>query len=394
MIAVYDSRRSAVDAGHVRLVVALARGRREVVQAVELGGAEFDAVGSGVFLDAGNPPGSGDGSDVVAAGQQPRQRGLCRRGSDLGADGLHLVDDAQVALEVLAGEPRVGLAPVVIGEVVHGADPPGQQAMAERRVGNEPGPEPAQERQDFDLEVAGPERVFGLQRGHRTHGMRPADRIGTGLGQSDVAYLAFGDQLGQRADRLFDGRVRVDAVLVVEVDVVGAEPLERAFDRGLHIVGAAVDDAGAAARVGDETELRRHDDAVAPALDGLADNFLAMEGAVDLGGVDVRDPEVQRPVNGADRLGVIEPPAGGVDAGHSHGSQTDAGDIKPAQRYMLHQVLLWHYDEPNPASAAGHLGLARFRSAVAIPDNRLPRARRSCCWQVYWQPTPRPGIPA
>src|SRR5215218_8962358 len=347
MTAVYNSRRSAVDAGHVRLVVALARGRHEVVQAVELGGGEFDAVGSGVFLDAGNPPGSGDGSDVVAAGQQPRQRGLCRRGSDLGADGLHFVDDAQVALEVLAGEPRVGLAPVVIGEVVHGADPPSQQAMAERRVGNEPDPEPAQQRQDFGLDVAGPERVFGLQRGHRMHGVCPADRLGAGLGQSDVAYLAFGDQLGQRADRLFDGRVRVDAVLVVEVDVVGAEPLERAFDRGLHIVCAAVDDAGAAAGVGDETELGRHDDVVAPALDGLADNFLAVEGAVDLGGVDVGDPEVQRPVNGADRLGVIEPPAGGVDAGHGHGSQTDAGDIEPAQRYMLHQVLLWHY-QSNP----------------------------------------------
>jgi hypothetical protein len=81
---------------------------------------------------------------------------------------------------------------------------------------------------------------------------------------------------------------------------------------------------------------------------GLADNFLAVEGAVDLGGVDVGDPEVQRPVNGADRLGVIEPPAGGVDASHGHGSQTDAGDIKPAQRYMLHQVLLWDYHESKP----------------------------------------------
>lgn len=123
-----------------------------------------------------------------------------------------------------------------------------------------------------------------------------------------MAHLAFGDQFGQRADGLLDGRVRVDAVLVVEVDVVGAEPLERAFDRGLHVAGAAVDDAGAAVGVGDETELGRHDDVLASALDGLADDFLAVEGAVDLGGVDVGDPEVQRPVDGADRLGVIEPP--------------------------------------------------------------------------------------
>jgi hypothetical protein len=124
---------------------------------------------------------------------------------------------------------------------------------------------------------------------------------------------------------------RVDAVLVVEVDVVGAEPQERAFDRGPYVDGAAVDDAGTATGVGDQAELRRHHDVVAPALDGLADDFLAVEGAVDLGGVDVGDPEVQRPVDGADRLGVIETPARGVGAGHGHGSQADAGDIEPAQ---------------------------------------------------------------
>ena len=36
----------------------------------------------------------------------------------LGGDGLDLVDDAQVLLEVPLGEARVGLAPVVVGEVV------------------------------------------------------------------------------------------------------------------------------------------------------------------------------------------------------------------------------------------------------------------------------------
>jgi hypothetical protein len=49
---------------------------------------------------------------------------------------------------------------------------------------------------------------------------------GTGLGQADVKHLALGDQLGQRADGLLDGRVRVDPVLVVQVDVVRTEPLE------------------------------------------------------------------------------------------------------------------------------------------------------------------------
>jgi hypothetical protein len=47
--------RSAVDDGHVPFVVTLARGRREVVQPLDLRGAQLDAVGGGVLLDTGDP---------------------------------------------------------------------------------------------------------------------------------------------------------------------------------------------------------------------------------------------------------------------------------------------------------------------------------------------------
>ena len=59
----------------------------------------------------------------------------------------------------------------------------------------------------------------------------------------------------------------VDAVLVVEVDVVGAEPLERAFDGEADVLGAAVEPA--AAGVGHEPELGAEDDLVAAALEWL-----------------------------------------------------------------------------------------------------------------------------
>ena len=53
----------------------------------QLVGGELDAVGGGVLLDAGDSAGAGDRGDVVAAGQQPGERGLCGGGADLGADG-------------------------------------------------------------------------------------------------------------------------------------------------------------------------------------------------------------------------------------------------------------------------------------------------------------------
>ena len=56
------------------------------------------------------------------------------------------------------------------------------------------------------------------------------------------------------------------------------------------------------------------------------DELLAVERAVDLGGVDVGDAQVERAVDGADGLGVVQAAAGGVGAGHGHGAEADPGD--------------------------------------------------------------------
>ena len=110
--------------------------------------------------------------------------------------------------------------------------------------------------------------------------------------------LALRDQLGHGADGLLDGRVGVDAVLVVEVDVVGAEPLERAFDGEADVLRAAVERPRAAAGVGDQAELGGQDGLVAAAFERPADELLVGVGPVDLGGVDERDAQVERPVDG------------------------------------------------------------------------------------------------
>jgi hypothetical protein len=56
---------SAVDDGHIPLVVALAGGRRQVVQPFDLLGAQLDAVGGGVLLDTGDALRAGNRGDVV-----------------------------------------------------------------------------------------------------------------------------------------------------------------------------------------------------------------------------------------------------------------------------------------------------------------------------------------
>src|SRR5712691_1195079 len=123
---------SAVDDGHVSLLMAFARSRGEVVEPLDLLRAQLDSVGCGVLFDAGDALGAGDRGDVVALREEPGQRGLCWCCIELGGDGLDLVDDAEVLLEVALGEARVVLAPVVVGEILGGADRPGEEAVPER----------------------------------------------------------------------------------------------------------------------------------------------------------------------------------------------------------------------------------------------------------------------
>ena len=127
-----------------------------------------------------------------------------------------------------------------------------------------------------------------------------------------------------RPDRLLDRRVRVDPVLVVEIDVVDAEALEAAFDRLPHVVRAAVDPSAPWGRGALDAELGGDHDAVAPALDGAADEFLVGVRAVHVGRVEEGDAELERAVDGGDRLGLV--PAG-VELAHPHAAQPDGGDL-------------------------------------------------------------------
>jgi hypothetical protein len=129
-----------------------------------------------------------------------------------------------------------------------------------------------------------------LQRDDWVYGVGAADGCGPGLGQPDVQDLSLGHQFGEDADGVLDGSVRVDPVLVVEVDAVGSEPLQRALDRRPDVRRAAVEHPGATAGVRDEAELRRHHDTVAASPEGAPDEFFVRVRTVDLGGVDVGDP--------------------------------------------------------------------------------------------------------
>src|SRR6202022_3222320 len=167
------------------------------------------------------------------------------------------------------------------------------------------------------------------------HGVSPADRVDAGLREPDVADLAFGHQFGNGADGVLDRGVAVDAMLVVEVDIVGVETSQRSFDGGADVRRAAVEGARATTGVGDHAEFRCEHNLLAAPLQGSADEFLIGVGPVDFGGVNQGDAQVECAVDGADGLDVVAAGAA-VRRRHAHRAHPDARYVEVPQLGVLH----------------------------------------------------------
>ena len=116
----------------------------------------------------------------------------------------------------------------VLSNVVCLVDLSRQEALAERAEGDEADPQLLERRQDVRFRLPPPQRVFALQRRDRLDRMRAADGLHAGLREAEVLHLALLDQVLHRPGDVLDRHVRVDAVLVEEVDGLDPEPLERA----------------------------------------------------------------------------------------------------------------------------------------------------------------------
>ena len=153
-------------------------------------------------------------------------------------------------------------------------------------------------RQHLRLRAPRPQRILALDRGDRLDRMGPADGLRPRLGEAEVFDLAFLNELLHGSRHVLDGHVRIDAVLVEQVDGLDLEPLERALGGLLDVLRPAVQArpalhaAGVELRVEVESELGGDDHLVAERGEGLADEFLVRERAVDLGGVEERDAEL------------------------------------------------------------------------------------------------------
>ena len=159
--------------------------------------------------------------------------------------------------------------------------------------------------------------------------MCAADRSFTGFGEAEVADFSLAHEVGHRADHVLDGDRGIHAVLIEEVDVVRAQPAQRAFDSLADVCRPAVRSSDRARVIELEPELRCDDDALAPSVQlsqCASKQLLVRVRSIRLGRIEKRASEFDGAMDGGDRLTGVTLFRGAVRMTHPHQAEADGGD--------------------------------------------------------------------
>src|SRR5260370_36634248 len=163
-----------------------------------------------------------------------------------------------------------------------------------------------------------------------------------GFRQFDVANFGFANQVGHGADGFLDRSVSIDAVLVVQINVIDGEALEAGFASAAGVLGLSVYAARLRIiKIAHNTEFGGQHDLIALAFDRAAHEFFVLEWAVHVGGVEKVAAEFDGPVNGGDGLRFV---ARSVKFGHAHAAESKGGNGE-ALRSELAEFHLWLLEE-------------------------------------------------
>lgn len=149
--------------------------------------------------------------------------------------------------------------------------------------------------------------------------------------------LTLGDEVANRAGHVLDRYVRIDPMLVQQVDGFDAEPLQGAFDGLANVLRPAVHSANASRlRVDVEAELRRDHDVVTERAQRFPDHLFILEGSVDFGGVEEGHTSLE---GVADQLdAVLLRKSGAITLADTHAAEADGRNVEaaPAEFTGLH----------------------------------------------------------
>ena len=274
---------------------------------------------------------------------------------------------------------------LVCGQRLAAADLAGEPSPAERAPDDRAHLLVERQRHQLPLVVAADQRIVGLvgdvagqavllRDGQRLHQV-PAREVRA----ADVADLAGPHQVVERAQHLLDRRHGVEAVELVEVDVVGAEPAQARLDRPDQVVARRADVVGAGAEA--EGPLGGDDHLVAAALDRLAQDLLGHAVRVDVGRVEHGEPGLEADVDEPRGLGDVARAPGLeelVAAAECAGAEAQDGDLESRTAELP------EFHDRCSRGFVGSVGKSLRRTSPRLPgtDSRYSRPGPACkrCW--------------
>src|SRR5262249_32797082 len=262
--------------------------------------------------------------DVVALRRHPGNRSLCHADAPRSSNRAQGFDQREIGVDIRALETRAVSAEVVRASralAPMAADEPAR----EHAVSRDADTKRTARWQDLVLDAARDERIFNLQIADRMHGRGAPQRQRANFGQADVPHTAGLHHVGDRTDRFFDRDVRLNAGWRREVEVYGAEPLQRIGEIVLHRPRPSVVTRPATGGIAQRAELDAHDDLVAGhTLERLADQELVVAHAVEITGIKERDVGLERGMDGGDTL---RPVRQAVHSRHAHTAKAAGGNL-------------------------------------------------------------------
>ncbi len=206
----------------------------------EIVGCELNRSSSDVFFQPVQLGCAGDGNHPGLLRQNPGECDLRGCRLLLFCNFANQIHYSLVGFAVLRREARHDVAEIGLIELRLFGDLARKKTFSQETEWNESDAKFLKRRQYFNFRLSPPQRVFALERSHRLDGVRAADRHRSRLREAEVLDLALLDQLLHRSRDVLHRHVRVDAVLVEQIDAVGAEPLQRGLGDFLDVFRPAV----------------------------------------------------------------------------------------------------------------------------------------------------------
>src|ERR1700722_15302465 len=140
-----------------------------------------------------------------------------------------------------------------------------------------------------------------------------------------MTHLAGLHQIRHGAHRFLDGDLRIDAMLVVKINMVDAETFETGIAGCTHIRRCSTDAEGRAVGSAHDAELGGQHDLVAPRFQHLSEQAFVGTDPVHVGGVEEVDADIERSIEHVEVRGFVR---WAIKVRHAHAAEADGGDLE------------------------------------------------------------------